>query len=203
MSHEIVGDRVKVRPDCRYGINAFDTSAYYGPSEIVLGTALEALASEFPRSSYKLVMSTAIVSIAYANTFLRWTIKMTKCGRYGAAVADMDYAPNTVRASVERSLARLSTDYLDAVYLHDVEFVCTSVQPRQAGNHLSALTTEAKEYGLAEGQEAMVWGEGDRIILDAIAELRKMKKEGLVKHIGITGVVQAIPTTEGSMLIDR
>jgi D-arabinose 1-dehydrogenase len=38
-----------------YGIRSFDTSAYYGPSEIVLGTALKALRNEFPRSSYKLV----------------------------------------------------------------------------------------------------------------------------------------------------
>ena len=39
----------------RYGIRAFDTSAYYGPSEIVLGGVLRALKSEFPRESYKLV----------------------------------------------------------------------------------------------------------------------------------------------------
>ena len=39
----------------RYGIRAFDTSAYYGPSEIVLGGVLKALKTEFPRESYKLV----------------------------------------------------------------------------------------------------------------------------------------------------
>lgn len=39
----------------RYGIRAFDTSAYYGPSEIVLGGVLKALKDEFPRESYKLV----------------------------------------------------------------------------------------------------------------------------------------------------
>ena len=43
-----------------YGVNAFDTSAYYGESEIVLGTALKALAREFPRTSYKLVCTTTI-----------------------------------------------------------------------------------------------------------------------------------------------
>ena len=40
----------------RYGIRAFDTSAYYGPSEIVLGNILESLREEFPRSSYQLVL---------------------------------------------------------------------------------------------------------------------------------------------------
>ena len=42
-------------PSVRYGICAFDTSAYYGPSEIVLGNILETLRAEFPRSSYQLV----------------------------------------------------------------------------------------------------------------------------------------------------
>jgi hypothetical protein len=39
----------------RYGINAFDTSPYYGNSEITLGAILGALAKEHPRSSYSLV----------------------------------------------------------------------------------------------------------------------------------------------------
>lgn len=41
----------------RYGITAFDTSAYYGPSEIILGSVLNTLRPEFPRSSYMLVRS--------------------------------------------------------------------------------------------------------------------------------------------------
>jgi diketogulonate reductase-like aldo/keto reductase len=40
-----------------YGIRAFDTSAYYGASEIVLGSILRAIAEEFPRESYKIVSS--------------------------------------------------------------------------------------------------------------------------------------------------
>jgi len=39
----------------RYGIRAFDTSPYYGCSEIVLGKILDCLRDEFPRSSYQLV----------------------------------------------------------------------------------------------------------------------------------------------------
>jgi hypothetical protein len=38
-----------------YGIRAFDTSPYYGSSEIILGNALMSLKSQFPRSSYQLV----------------------------------------------------------------------------------------------------------------------------------------------------
>lgn len=40
---------------CSYGINAFDTARYYGPSEYVLGNILQALKEEFPRSSYQIV----------------------------------------------------------------------------------------------------------------------------------------------------
>ncbi|KAJ7781614.1 Aldo/keto reductase [Mycena metata] len=148
----------------RYGITAFDTSAYYGPSEILLGNALEALKDEFPRSSYQL---------------------MTKCGRYG--MAEFDYTPTRIRASVKRSLERLHTEYLDVVHLHDVEFVGTEVAPRRTGIHASALLEEKAGYGLLEGEEATVRGEGDQRILDAFAELQKMKDEGLIKHIGITG----------------
>ncbi|KAF5387739.1 hypothetical protein D9615_000066 [Tricholomella constricta] len=145
----------------RYGIRAFDTSVYYGPSEIVLGNALQSLKDEFPRSSYKL---------------------MTKCGRFGTS--EFDYSPSRIRESVKRSLERLQTDYLDVVYLHDVEFVCTAVAPRPTGNNLSALAEENVAYGLAEGDEGNIRGEGDQKVLDAFAELRKLQQEGFVKHIG-------------------
>ncbi|KII95959.1 hypothetical protein PLICRDRAFT_97603 [Plicaturopsis crispa FD-325 SS-3] len=150
----------------RYGIRAFDTSPYYGPSEIVLGTVLKILAPEFPRSSYQL---------------------MTKCGRYGPSSASFDYSPATIRASVQRSLARLHTHYLDTVYLHDTEFVCARVTPRNSGHHGAALDGEAEAYGVKEGGESEVYGEGDRKILAAFGELRKLQEEGVVKNIGITG----------------
>lgn len=155
-----------VRLALQYNIRAFDTSPYYGVSEIVLGTALKVLQPIFPRSSYKL---------------------MTKCGRYGLNQSEFDYSPETIRKSVERSLERFHTTYLDTVYLHDVEFVSTPVGPLEAGNPETALFEKTAEYGLAEGQESKVWGEGDQKILDAYAELRKMQEEGKIKHIGMTG----------------
>ncbi|KAI0092548.1 Aldo/keto reductase [Irpex rosettiformis] len=156
-----------VRLALRYGIRAFDTSAYYGPSEIVLGAALRALAPEFPRESYQL---------------------LTKCGRYGATKEDFDYSPETIRKSVERSLARLNTTYLDVVYLHDIEFISDYVQAQLTGDHAIALTPDnAGDYGLALGQEAKVWGAGDRQVLAAVAELRKLQKKGFIKYIGLSG----------------
>jgi len=113
---------------------------------------------------------------------------MTKCGRYG--LNDFDYSPATIRKSVERSLSRLNTGYLDAVYLHDVEFVCCARPPvPKDGNHVVGLSSEDEReaYGLADGQEGKILGEGDQKVLDAFAELRKIKEEGLIRNIGITG----------------
>ncbi|PLN76418.1 Aldo/keto reductase family-domain-containing protein [Aspergillus taichungensis] len=84
------------------GIRAFDTSPYYGPAEELLGRALDTdfVRTNFPRDSYHL---------------------LTKVGRI--ASSSFDYSPAWVRQSVRRSLRRLHTTYLDAVYCHDVEFV--------------------------------------------------------------------------------
>ena len=111
----------------------------------------------------------------------------TKCGRYGLTPADFDYSPSTIRKSVKRSLERLGTTYLDAVYLHDVEMVAEEVMPRRDGDHSGALGESREAYGLAVGQEGKVWGEGDRKVLEAYGELKRIKQEGLVKNIGITG----------------
>ena len=92
---------------------------------------------------------------------------MTKCGRYGPIKEDFDYSPAGIRAGVNRSLSRLNTTYLDTVYLHDVEFVCTEVQPPTSGDHTLALNSEKAEYGLLEGEEGKIHGEGDQLVLDA------------------------------------
>lgn len=85
-----------------HGVRAFDTSPYYGPSEELLGRALATnfVRENYPRSSYYI---------------------LTKVGRI--AVSEFNYSKDWVRSSVQRSLERLRTDYLDVVYCHDVEFV--------------------------------------------------------------------------------
>ncbi|KAH7103026.1 Aldo/keto reductase [Auriculariales sp. MPI-PUGE-AT-0066] len=158
-----------VRLALRYGITAFDTSAYYGPSEIILGSLLQddRIRNEFPRSSYKIV---------------------TKCGRYGEA--DFDYTPATIRASIERSLKRLGTTYLDVVLLHDVEFVAEQIVPagEAARNHLGALSDSgASDWGLAPGGGATSHGPGDEKVVEAIRELYKLQAEGLTRAVGISG----------------
>lgn len=115
---------------------------------------------------------------------------MTKCGRYG--LDSFDYSPTTIRETVKQSLERLKTDYLDVVYLHDVEFVCAPMAARPTGNHIGAIKDEAASYGLAEGDEALARGEGDQKVLDALAELRDLQREGLIKHVGISGILIVI-----------
>ncbi|KAK9477803.1 NADP-dependent oxidoreductase domain-containing protein [Lipomyces japonicus] len=83
------------------GVTAIDTSPYYGESENLIGAALQRadIAARYGRHEYML---------------------NTKVGRI--AVDRFDYSDQWVRASVNRSMRRLGTDYLDVVYCHDVEF---------------------------------------------------------------------------------
>jgi len=78
------------------GINFFDSSPYYGTtlSETRLG---EALVGRRER-----------------------VVLATKCGRYG--VDDFDFSAKRVIASIDESLRRLHTDYIDLFQVHDVEF---------------------------------------------------------------------------------
>ncbi len=81
------------------GINYIDVSPYYGNTvaETVLGKALKSV----PRDKY---------------------ILSTKAGRYGSDFTDFDFSASRIRESLEESFARLGVDYVDILYLHDIEF---------------------------------------------------------------------------------
>jgi L-galactose dehydrogenase len=78
------------------GINFFDSSPYYGQTlaETRLGEALKG-------RRQKIVLA-------------------TKCGRYG--VDDFDFSARRVASSIDESLRRLQTDYVDLFQVHDLEF---------------------------------------------------------------------------------
>jgi len=78
------------------GVNFFDVSPYYG-----LTLAEERLGQALTGYRDKVILA-------------------TKCGRYGRD--DFDFSARRVRLSVEESLRRLRTDYLDLLLAHDVEF---------------------------------------------------------------------------------
>jgi len=78
------------------GMTFFDTAPYYGRtvSEERLGKALEGRRKE--------------VQVA------------TKCSRYG--LDDFDFSAKRVEESIDESLRRLRTDYVDLFQIHDIEF---------------------------------------------------------------------------------
>lgn len=80
------------------GINLIDVSPYYGltKAETVLGKAI----TEIARDRF---------------------ILTTKAGRYGED--EFDFSEQRIIRSVDESLARLQTDYIDILFLHDIEFV--------------------------------------------------------------------------------
>ncbi|CAM4499303.1 aryl-alcohol dehydrogenase-like predicted oxidoreductase [Paenibacillus endophyticus] len=80
------------------GINLIDVSPYYGltKAESVLGKAI----AEISRDRF---------------------ILSTKAGRYGAE--EFDFSEQRIIRSVDESLQRLNTDYIDILFLHDMEFV--------------------------------------------------------------------------------
>jgi D-arabinose 1-dehydrogenase len=86
----------------KLGFRTFDTSPYYGPSEWLLGDAFSHpdVVSNYKRSEI---------------------ILMTKVGRIAAL--EFDYSPKWIRYSVDRSLDRFKTSYLDVVFCHDIEYV--------------------------------------------------------------------------------
>merc|ERR1712226_21399 len=105
------------------GINLIDTSPWhgFGKSETILGKALR----NIPRSTY------------YINT---------KVGRYNPDPELMfDFTAKRTLQSVQESLSRLQTDYIDIIQVHDPEF-CPDMSVILQET-LPALQ-EAKEKGL-------------------------------------------------------
>lgn len=80
-----------------HGINFFDVSPFYGLTlaESRLGKALEGKRKDI--------------------------ILASKCGRYD--LQDFNFSRKRIFQSIDESLTRLKTDYLDLFQLHDIEFV--------------------------------------------------------------------------------
>lgn len=101
------------------GINYIDVSPYYGltKAEAVLGKAVQQL----PRDKFLL---------------------SSKAGRYGADT--FDFSGARIFSSVEESLSRLHTDYLDILFLHDIEFVPAQIILEEAVPALNRLKEQGK-----------------------------------------------------------
>lgn len=101
------------------GINLIDVSPYYGATkaESVLGSAIKQISRD--------------------RFFLS-----TKAGRYG--VDNFDFSGATIEASLEESLRRLNTDYVDILFLHDIEFVEPGIILEEAIPTLQRLKEKGK-----------------------------------------------------------
>lgn len=101
------------------GMNFFDVAPFYGLTlaEKRLGKALEGRRKEI---------------------FLA-----TKCGRYG--MEDFDFSYNRVLQSIDESLKRLRTDYVDILQIHDIEFG----NRQQLINETIPAALQAKQQGKA------------------------------------------------------
>ena len=97
------------------GITFLDSAACYGASEELLGKTIADRRSEF--------------------------ILATKCGHITGDYSGQEWSRQTVTDSIDRSLTRLKTDYLDLVQLHSCE---TAIL--QSGEAIEALI-RAKEAG--------------------------------------------------------
>lgn len=101
------------------GINYMDVSPYYGntKAETVLGKAIR----EIPRDKFLL---------------------STKAGRYGGD--SFDFSTKRILRSIDESLWRLHTDYVDILFLHDIEFVPAEIIVEEAMPALHKLKQEGK-----------------------------------------------------------
>ena len=102
-----------IRAAWHSGIRYFDTapSYGYGLSERRIGDALR----DFPRSSY--VISTKVGRLLIPDG------RPKKTEQYPGALpfhVEYDYSYDGVMRSLEHSLQRIGTDYIDLIYIHDV-----------------------------------------------------------------------------------
>jgi L-galactose dehydrogenase len=134
-----------VRAALAGGINFFDVAPFYGQTvaETELGNALAGV----PRDKYVLA---------------------TKVGRYGDD--DFDFSTGRVTASIDESLTRLKTDYLDIIQCHDIEFgdldqVLNETVPAL---HKLKKTGKVRFVGITGYPLKVFWYVTQRIDVDAI-----------------------------------
>lgn len=101
-----------------HGMNFIDVAPYYGRTlaETRLGEALQGRRQQ--------------------------VILATKCARYD--IDGFDFSPAGVRRSIDDSLKRLRTDYVDILHIHDVEFGCKDQIVEEAIPALRGIQSQGK-----------------------------------------------------------
>ncbi|MDZ8117012.1 aldo/keto reductase [Pontiella agarivorans] len=172
------------------GVNYFDVAPAYGnlKAEVVLGKALAGL----PRDQYLLSTKTG-----------KW------CSYDGVGDHIYDFSEDRIRASLQESMDRLGTDYLDIVHLHDIEYDRGCYIDQALGEGLTVLQELKKEgviravgvsnYDMAVWHQVLARAEldtimvhnhyclNDTLLLELFPEVRKQ---------GI-GIINASPFASG------
>jgi aryl-alcohol dehydrogenase-like predicted oxidoreductase len=97
------------------GVNVIDTAACYGDSEAAIGESVGSRRDEY--------------------------VLISKCGHAGDELPGPDFSPKTIEQSIDRSLKRLNTDYIDVMLLHSCDKATL-----QRGEALEAVV-KAREKG--------------------------------------------------------
>jgi L-galactose dehydrogenase len=126
------------------GVNYFDVAPYYGRglAETRLGAALAGRRNK--------------------------AVLATKCGRYD--VESFDFTAARIRLSIDESLKRLRTDYLDVFLAHDIEFVSAAQIIEEAIPTMRAIQQQgkARAIGITGLQLKMLRRVADAVPVDVI-----------------------------------
>lgn len=111
------------------GVRHFDTAPMYGhgTSEEVLGSALRgerhnvSIATKIGIPHSQLSTKRQILRLV-ATPLRRWSPGLSKLAarRIYSAPIQTDFSPSSIDRSIEKSLAKLKTDYIDLLLLHEV-----------------------------------------------------------------------------------
>lgn len=92
---------------------------------------------------------------------------------------------------MKKSCKLLKTTYLDAVYIHDVEFIADDLGAisDRSGNPEAILDDQylLERAGLSDLENCKSQGIGDDLVLEAVSALFELKKQGIVHRVGISG----------------
>lgn len=131
------------------GIRYFDTAPSYGAglAEREIGQVLSKRRSELILATKFGIAPGRLATVVPAGAYLTATagaaLKLIRLKDTGRNVPRRDYSTATMRQSVEGSLRRLRTDYIDVLYLHAPVVDCP-VEADQLASALEALRTAGK-----------------------------------------------------------
>eukprot|EP00955_Chlamydomonas_euryale_P063849 358796-Chlamydomonas_euryale.AAC.14 len=184
------------------GINLFDTSPYYGitkaetvshrdmmctmmnaacimsyaqPTPVDIMACFRAHIHDVP------MLGKAIQGLPRSELVIA-----TKVGRYGAD--EFNFSADRVTASVTESLNRLQTNYIDIIQCHDIEFgdlevVRCTIESCKLLRVIFMRLPDAPDAWSFSISHCIV-----DVVNETLPALQKLKAQGLVRHIGITGL---------------